>query len=165
RAGDTNGRGGHKGAQQGVAAFRDAGWPDVMALDLAPMLPHVGADVDDLHRQVGAGLAQALAALPPLREDGSRPAVAIETGDEIRLTDVGNARRLVAAYGEDLRYCKAWKTWLVWDGVRWMRDERDAVTAWAKAITTDMFRQAADTSTAHVQKALVEHALRSQRAE
>jgi hypothetical protein len=39
-----------------------------------------------------------------------------DPGDVVRLTDLGNARRLVAAYDSNLHYCKAWKTWLVWDG-------------------------------------------------
>jgi putative DNA primase/helicase len=155
---------GRQAAQLGVAAFRAADWLDVVALDLAPTLPQVGADVDDLHQHVGAELAPALAALPPLGDDGSGTAATTYTSDEIRLTDVGNARRLVATYGEDLRYCKAWKSWLVWNGVKWTRDDRDTVTAWAKAITANMFREAADAPASH-QKALVEHALRSQRAE
>jgi putative DNA primase/helicase len=49
--------------------------------------------------------------------------------------------------------------------VRWTRDERDAVMARAKAITANMFREAAELPTSHAQKALVDHALRSQRAE
>jgi hypothetical protein len=31
----------------------------------------------------------------------------------------GNAERLIALYGEDLKYCHAFKKWLVWDGMRW----------------------------------------------
>ncbi len=38
------------------------------------------------------------------------------------LTDQGNAQRLVARHGRDLRYCHAWKAWLVWDGCRWHED-------------------------------------------
>jgi hypothetical protein len=39
------------------------------------------------------------------------------------LTDLGNARRLVAAHRQDLQYEHAWGSWLVWDGARWSRDE------------------------------------------
>jgi putative DNA primase/helicase len=42
--------------------------------------------------------------------------------DNIHLTDLGNARRVVKRHGADLRYCGPWKTWLVWDGRRWMED-------------------------------------------
>jgi putative DNA primase/helicase len=51
------------------------------------------------------------------------------------LTDLGNAERLVARHGDDLRYCAPWKTWLVWDGARWKADE-----------TGDAMRRAKDTA-------------------
>jgi putative DNA primase/helicase len=41
---------------------------------------------------------------------------------EIHLTDLGNARRVVARHGQDLRYCHPWKTWLIWDGRHWAED-------------------------------------------
>src|SRR5262245_3761438 len=88
-----------------------------------------------------------------------------EGDDPIHLTDVGNARRLVAAHGADLRYCKAWKTWLVWDGCRWVRDQRDQVIEYAKAITAEFFREAAAAHDPDTQRRLAKHALGSQRAE
>jgi len=39
--------------------------------------------------------------------------------------DHGNAERLIAMYGEDLRYCHAFRKWLVWDGMRWAVDDTD----------------------------------------
>jgi putative DNA primase/helicase len=88
-----------------------------------------------------------------------------EPDDIVRLTDLGNARRLVAAHGADLRYCKAWKCWLAWDGRRWARDERDRVMVYAKQITASLFRAAAEIQDLDRQKQLVQHALRSQKAE
>ena len=38
-------------------------------------------------------------------------------------TDYGNAQRMIARHGRDLRYCAPWKQWLVWDGVRWVTDD------------------------------------------
>jgi putative DNA primase/helicase len=38
------------------------------------------------------------------------------------LTDLGNARRVVARHGRDLRYVHPWKSWLVWNGRRWAED-------------------------------------------
>lgn len=37
-------------------------------------------------------------------------------------TQLGNAERLVYHHGTSLRYCSAWKSWLVWDGRRWCVD-------------------------------------------
>jgi len=34
--------------------------------------------------------------------------------------DHGNAQRLMALHGADLRFCYAFKKWLVWDGLRWL---------------------------------------------
>lgn len=39
-----------------------------------------------------------------------------------RQSDRGNARRLVDAHGQDLRYCPSFGQWLAWDGKRWARD-------------------------------------------
>ena len=39
------------------------------------------------------------------------------------LSDYGNAQRLIALYGADLRYCHALLKWLVWDGRRWAIDD------------------------------------------
>ena len=37
-------------------------------------------------------------------------------------TELGYARRLIAVYGDRLRYVPAWRRWLVWDGKRWAHD-------------------------------------------
>lgn len=50
------------------------------------------------------------------------------------LTDIGNAERLVAAFGDRLRYCRAWRSWLIWDDQRWTVDERAKVELYAKAV-------------------------------
>jgi P4 family phage/plasmid primase-like protien len=41
-----------------------------------------------------------------------------------KITDAGNAELLVAAEGDDLRYCFEMKKWLVWDKRRWLVDEK-----------------------------------------
>jgi putative DNA primase/helicase len=46
--------------------------------------------------------------------------------DDIHLTDLGNARRVVKRHGADLRYCKAFKDFFAWDGGRWAQDEAGA---------------------------------------
>src|ERR1035438_9619091 len=39
------------------------------------------------------------------------------------LNDHGNAQRVAAIYGPSMRYCHAFKKWLLWDGRRW-RDRK-----------------------------------------
>ena len=36
--------------------------------------------------------------------------------------DDGNARRLIALFGDDMRYCHEFKKWLIWNGQRWVLD-------------------------------------------
>lgn len=49
-------------------------------------------------------------------------------------TDVGNARRLVAAHGHDLRWISQWRAapWLIWNGQRWQRDRTGEIDRRAK---------------------------------
>ena len=54
-------------------------------------------------------------------------------GRNTHLTDLGNARRMIAAHGADLRYCPAWRDWFVWDEARWARDVSLEVVRRAKA--------------------------------
>ncbi|HXJ38426.1 MAG TPA: phage/plasmid primase, P4 family [Bryobacteraceae bacterium] len=56
--------------------------------------------------------------------------------------DHGNACRLVALYGEGLRYCHAFKKWLVWDGMRWAVDEIDRARWLAKQTILEFLTQA-----------------------
>ncbi|MGV0975797.1 MAG: phage/plasmid primase, P4 family [Azonexus sp.] len=64
--------------------------------------------------------------------------------DGVRLTDLGNARRLVQLHGSDMRYCYAWNAWLVWDGTRWNRDESGQAQRWAKHTVTRIYTAAGD---------------------
>jgi putative DNA primase/helicase len=50
------------------------------------------------------------------------------------LTDLGNAERLIARHGNDLRYCWPAKQWHIWDGTRWAPDK-----------TGEIYRRATDT--------------------
>lgn len=43
------------------------------------------------------------------------------------LTDAGNAERLVKKYGEKIRYCPQWGSWLIYDGQRWKRDDNGEI--------------------------------------
>lgn len=80
-------------------------------------------------------------------------------------TDLGNARRLVAAHGDDLHWISQWKAapWLVWTGQRWLRDRTGEVERRAKhtadAILTEAVLAPGDTAE---KKQRVKFAFRSQ---
>jgi putative DNA primase/helicase len=57
--------------------------------------------------------------------------------------DLGNARRLEAAFGDDLCFVQAWKKWLVWDGTRWAPDETGEVHRRMMSLSRELQRQAA----------------------
>lgn len=58
-------------------------------------------------------------------------------------TDLGNADRLVARHGADLRYCHPWQKWLVWDGSRWRVDDTAEVHRRAKETARSIYAEAA----------------------
>lgn len=70
-------------------------------------------------------------------EDEVRPLKKVkDTGKVVNLppaakvynrSDVGNAQRLVDEQGGFIRYCDKWNTWLIWDGQRWVADEKGLV--------------------------------------
>jgi len=80
---------------------------------------------------------------------------------QFRLTDLGNAERIVAAHGRDLLHVAG--DWLAWDGRRFDRDESNArVTQFAKAVIRGIYGEAAQLDDADDRKALAQHAGRSE---
>ena len=87
--------------------------------------------------KVDGDLAKTLQGLPPeswppVIEVAARnnPAVAAllgidqtpATGDGDAMTETGNARRLVAAFGADLRHVHEAREWYLWTGTHWTPD-------------------------------------------
>lgn len=71
---------------------------------------------------------------PPFGEEfdlGPEPSLEPKAPAEFRLTDLGNAERLVAEHGRDLRFAPG-IGWLAWDGRRWKRDADGEVVRRAK---------------------------------
>jgi hypothetical protein len=44
-------------------------------------------------------------------------------------TDLGNARRLIARHGDNIRFIPEWRKWITWDGTRWRVDTRPSLVA------------------------------------
>jgi putative DNA primase/helicase len=65
--------------------------------------------------------------------------------DGYRLTDAGNARRLVDLCPGCFRYAHAWGRWIVYGPGVWAIDANDAlITEWAKGVARGLFRLAAE---------------------
>ena len=64
------------------------------------------------------------------------------------INDAGNADLLVAAEGDDLRYCFEMKKWLVWDKRRWLVDEKQTARALMEKTMRAYVAKVADTGNA-----------------
>lgn len=63
---------------------------------------------------------------------------------EYAYTDTGNAERLVALHGVDLRHCRLWGKWLAWDGQRWRMDDTGEAERRAKDTARSIIADALD---------------------
>jgi putative DNA primase/helicase len=77
-------------------------------------------------------------------------------------TDLGNAQRLVARHGDDIRYCHAWRKWLIWDGMRWKFDATEEILRRAKETVVAFQLDAFRITDQFKRDNAVRHALRSQ---
>jgi len=120
-------------------------------------------DVIDLY-QFQRGLASRTDAMRELAREWGIPCseAGTHTTDERRLTDMGNAERLIVQHGRDLRYCSPWKCWLVWDGSRWKKDETYEPMRKAKETVRRIYAEAAEVDDDASRQQLVKHARRSE---
>lgn len=62
--------------------------------------------------------------------------------DVFNCTDLGNAKRLFSLHGDKIRYCFAWKKWLIWDGKTWHIDNDGQILRLAKDTVKTIYREA-----------------------
>jgi P4 family phage/plasmid primase-like protien len=86
-----------------------------------------------------------------------------EVPEEQRFTDLGNARRFVTAARGRFLYVHASKCWMHYDGRRWVRDGARATHELAATVARGLFTLTATATSLEDQKAIADHALRSQR--
>lgn len=79
-------------------------------------------------------------------------------------TDLGNAQRLVARHGSDIRYCHPWKKWLIWDGTRWKADDTAEIERRAKKSVRSMYVDASREPDKTVRAAIIKWAKTSESA-
>jgi putative DNA primase/helicase len=63
-------------------------------------------------------------------------------------TDTDNALRLVAMYGDRIRFCHDWGAWLLYDGTKWVVDPAENIRQAAINVTNDMLDEANTTNDA-----------------
>lgn len=82
--------------------------------------------------------------------------------NNFNLTDMGNAERLVHYFGLEVRYCHAWKKWLVWDGTRWAVDKTDHIRHLAKDVVRRIYREAEYEADDRKRQDIAKHAMSSE---
>jgi putative DNA primase/helicase len=99
------------------------------------------------------------AAEPP---NGSAAGEDQPAAEPLNLTELGNARRLIVAHGDRLRYCKPLGLWLEWDDTRWRPDQTGAIWRWAKDTVRRLGHEAAEAATDQRRQATLRWALKSE---
>lgn len=85
-------------------------------------------------------------------------------GDGYAYTDYGNAERLIARHGDDLRWAPFRHSWLTWDGRRWSTDESGEVERRCKSTARDILRAAAEVDDPLARDSLIKWARNSESA-
>jgi putative DNA primase/helicase len=131
--------------EQWLASLPDGWTPEQCGRELARLAP----DVPRWSPPVAPPVVPAIAKTGP-------------PGDSINMTDWGNAKRLVAAHGDQVRFCKPLGHWLKWDGRRWSPDRTGAIWRLAKDTVRRLGHEAADTEDDQRRKGLLRWALESE---
>jgi putative DNA primase/helicase len=77
-------------------------------------------------------------------------------------TDLGNAERFVGECRGKAMWCGARKAWLVWDGTRWVWDDRKHIVRLAHQVARGIFSDAQHTEDQEEQKRIAAWAMKSQ---
>ena len=144
------------GAMQRIGASPDAIRSALEAENQRCVPPLDAADLDRMTRSVGR-----YAPAPRLEVSAypvSRPAESpVMPPQDIPLADYFNARALVETHGADIRYCETWRSWLVWRGLHWRRDDMGQVMQWAKGTVMAMLGKLQDIPDAKARDAFYRH--------
>jgi P4 family phage/plasmid primase-like protien len=91
-----------------------------------------------------------------------RPVSVAVDEERFALTDVGNGKRFAVRHGADMRYCAPEKTWYVYDGTRFLPDDRQQAFTRAKETVRSMHDESRNEPDQSRSAALAKHALGSE---
>jgi P4 family phage/plasmid primase-like protien len=97
-------------------------------------------------------------------DDDDQPEVVVTPiGDNSgeRAADLGNARRFVRFCDDNVRYVHEWKTWFIWTGEYWERDNSGQINRLAHACVDQMYRDAVSITDQVQRDAQLKHAMKS----
>jgi len=128
------------------------------------------AKPDVAHEAVGVA-TEIIKREAALEQSRTEPIAAAKAGRPFPTTDLGNAERLIAYYGDQLHWDTAHKCWRVWDGKRWQLDSALTVNALAAQAVRKIRDEAnaapppPDNNSSDLRAMLYKHALRSESAQ
>lgn len=79
-----------------------------------------------------------------------------------RLTDWGNAKRLVEKHGDDIKYCPEMMEWYVWNGEMWGNDKCGKMHQFAKGVAVDLWDAASRVDDLELKKIMSKFAISSE---
>ena len=79
-----------------------------------------------------------------------------------RLSDAGNAKRMIANCGEDIRWVPEFRKWILWNKLRWNPDRDRTIVQLAIKTAEEIYHEAANAKDADKAKTIAAHAIKSQ---
>ncbi|WP_405216002.1 phage/plasmid primase, P4 family [Agrococcus sp. Ld7] len=150
---------GRAGAQRMKAALREIG-AEVYILDVRDLgIPDGanGQDVTDAFMRYGCTAERVAEAMSKAR---ARTEAVKQEPPEFMHTDLGNAERLAAVFGQDMRWVADQSRWVVWREGRWVDDHHGQVIAWAKASARMIWHEDPKWAKASESRARIESAVK-----
>lgn len=92
----------------------------------------------------------------------SAPDCHADADKSFNLTDLGNAERFIRMHDTNVRYCPAWKKWLIWSGSRWQIDSSLEIYRLGKETVRSIYREASEETDETTRKKIDEHARKSE---
>src|ERR1700678_985088 len=80
----------------------------------------------------------------------------------VHRTDLGNAQRLVASYGKNVRFCHESGKWLVWTGEIWTTDNSGILDRFAKDTVRKIYLEAGGAANEADRRNLAKHGFKSE---
>src|SRR5262249_10688124 len=131
-------------------------------------MPNDLKDLNELHRddpdRFRERLQEAMSAGTPLSMEGTKvdDAEGRVDSERFKLTDLGNAERLVDQFGNRIRYVAQWG-WMVWEGGRWRRDDGNLrIARFASLTVRSMYSEAGELEDSGARNELIKHARSSE---
>jgi putative DNA primase/helicase len=94
---------------------------------------------------------------------GATPVAVLGHAKEyFRLTQLGNAERLVRQWGHQILHCHAWKKWLIWNGRQWAPDNDGMIHRLATLTVRSIYNEAALAEEEESRTAIAKHAKKSE---